>query len=249
MKNIYILSFIAVLLVACGVPELNTEMVERAYSVAFEEGGQDSLQIEMALEWPVKGLPPVSLQNMQKNLITAIFGKEESAPDIDNAFSRYCTREETEYKESITRFMSISESDETRHFSWSEIKDGRFLEPYNDMQSYRLYTYGYTGGAHGIDTETGLTFSLSSGERLYEKDIFTNDYKQELSRILTKLLPEAVSADNYEMLFIKELEPNENFYIDPEGVTYIYGRYEIGPYVSGIVRITASWDELKGILR
>jgi hypothetical protein len=45
------------------------------------------------------------------------------------------------------------------------------------------------------------------------------------------------------------IEPNGNFVIAPEGMTYIYNRYEIGPYVSGIVRVTVPWEELEGLMR
>ena len=117
------------------------------------------------------------------------------------------------------------------------------------MQSFQLSTYGYTGGAHGIDSEKGMTFDLSSGRLITENDLFIREYKPELSRILTAHLQESVSEDIYESLFIKAIEPNGNFVIAPEGMTYIYNRYEIGPYVSGIVRVTVPWEELEGLMR
>lgn len=253
MKNIYliILSSLAVSLAACGTPELETETVERAWSAAYAEGSQDSLQMEITLEWPVKGLPPVAMQNIQKELTAAIFGKEHATTDISLAVSEYCDSEADKFRKSVGNFIRMSGKDMegAGRFSWSEMTEGRFIEPYENMQSYRLYTYGYTGGAHGIDTEKGLTFRLSDGHRITEVDLFKREYKPALSRILSAHLPQAVSQETYDMLFIKAIEPNENFYIDPEGITYIYGRYEIGPYVSGIVHVTIPWEELRDILR
>lgn len=253
MKNIFliILSALAVSLTACGTPELETEIVESTWSEAYAEGSQDSLQLEITLEWPVKGLPPVAMQNIQKELTAAIFGKEHATTDISLAISEYCTSQTDEYRKNVSDFIRISGEDTegAGRFSWSETTEGRFLEPYMNMQSYRLYTYGYTGGAHGMDYEKGLTFRLSDGHRITEADLFKREYKPSLSQILSARLPKAVSQETYDMLFIKTIEPNENFYVDPEGITYIYGRYEIGPYVSGIVHVTVPWEELKDILR
>lgn len=238
-------------LMACGHPELVTETIDSSRSTAYEEGSRDSLLTEVMLEWPVEGLPPVSLQNMQKDLSAAIFGQAYATTDIAAAISEYYKTEEDEYRRNVGSFLAISGNDKNTSgmFSWSEITEGRFLEPYKNLQSYRLYTYGYTGGAHGMDSEKGFTFNLSDGKRITEAQLFDREYKPELSRILTAHLKQAVNKEIYDMLFIKTLEPNENFYLDPEGITYIYGRYEIGPYVSGIVRVTVPWEELKDILR
>ena len=50
-----------------------------------------------------------------------------------------------------------------------------------------------------------------------------------------------------EMLFIQEVEPNDNFYITEDGVTFIYNHYEIAPYAMGIIKITIPWNELEGL--
>ena len=49
-------------------------------------------------------------------------------------------------------------------------------------------------------------------------------------------------------IFNRDIEANGNFYISPEGVNYIYGQYEIGPYSLGIIELDLSWDELESIL-
>ncbi len=51
------------------------------------------------------------------------------------------------------------------------------------------------------------------------------------------------------MLFVKEIAPNGNFYITNKGVTYLYGRYEIGPYVIGLTRVTVPWAEIVDLVQ
>lgn len=241
----------AACIASCQTPELKTENIERYFSSALYDGSADSLQIEIELEWPFRGLPPVAMQNLQNELTSSIFGEELASIDIETSLSDYILKQENEYRKNVNELRSIfaSESMEGGHYSWSEMMEGRFLEPYDNMQSYLLYTYGYTGGAHGIDAEHGFTFRLSDGKRIQETDLFKTGYRPELSKILTEMLPKSVSKDVFDMLFIKALEPNGNFYLEPEGITYIYGRYEIGPYASGLVRVSIPWNKLQGILK
>lgn len=241
----------AACIASCQTPELKTENIERSFSSALYDGSADSLHMEIELEWPVKGLPPVAMQNIQNELTASIFGKQLASTDIESSLSTYISKQEDEYRRNVNEFRSMfaEESMNGGHFSWSEMMEGRFLEPYDNMQSYLLYIYGYTGGAHGTDGENGYTFRLSDGKRLTEADMFKTGYRQELSRLLTEMLPKSVSKDVFDMLFIKALEPNGNFFVEPDGITYIYGRYEIGPYASGLVRVTIPWDKLQGILK
>ena len=34
-----------------------------------------------------------------------------------------------------------------------------------------------------------------------------------------------------------------------EGITYVYGQYEIGPYSLGTIEVSLAWEELEGLLR
>ena len=253
MKRILTAVLVALCAVACAKHEIEVEDVEYTYATALEEGGADSLEIEISLEWPVRGLPPVALENIQYGVAGFIFGKELATTNIQKTIEGYVERESNIYRQCCVDFRKmLDENDENGSqgmFSWSRVLEGHFLEPYNDMQSYLIYTYGYAGGAHGMDYEKGMTFSLSNGELITEADLFEREYKPELSKILTAHLPESVSKEVYDMLFIKSIEPNGNFYIDEDGITYVYERYEIGPYASGLVKVSVPWSELQSILK
>lgn len=238
-------------LCACVAHDIQTEMLEKSISAGLDDGSDDSLHLEITLEWPVNGLPPVAMQNIQRELSSSIFGKEFAELDPRESIEEYATRQEQEYRQNISNLRQVLEKKDFKEgiYSCSEMMEGRFLEPYANMQSYILYEYRYTGGAHGIDSEKGYTFDLSTGKRIYESDLFKREYKPALTQLLTEQLPKVVSKDIYDMLFIKTIEPNQNFYIDQEGITYIYGRYEIGPYVSGIIRVSVPWDKLERILK
>ncbi len=254
-KTAYILAGMAVsaLISGCGTNEIVTEDISSTYRVALCEGHKDSLIMEISLEWPVSGLPAVAMENIQNDLVSSIFGKEYTSRDIETVIGRYQQSETEDYRTNCNSFKEMirqgGEEPVDGLFTWVKTIDGEFLPPHDNMQSFLLTTYGYTGGAHGLDSEKGMTFNLSNGRQITENDLFIREYKPELSRILTSHLQESVSEDIYESLFIKAIEPNGNFFVTPEGMTYIYNRYEIGPYVSGIVRVTVPWVELEGLLR
>ena len=225
--------------VSCHRSGLVVVEVRQSCSVAYEEGGADSLKVDVTLEWPEEGLRSEVLDNIRNDIASEAFGEQDGSADIDTSVGTYIDTLVNRYREYNEGFI----------FSWDEMIDGRFLEPYGDIQSYLLYRYEYTGGAHGIDYENGLTYNLKDGSRVMESDLFVEGYEEELSRILTARLPESAGDDVYEMLFVKTIEPNGNFYVTPSGVTYIYGRYEIGPYVIGIVHVDVPWEDLRALLK
>ena len=250
MKNIILSGLALLCFIGCSIHEIETIEIDQHYSIALSAGGTDSLQMGLNVEWPVTGLPPVGMQNIQRELISAIFGINQVSIEIEEVIKSYVAKQEAEYRQNANDLkIALQDYPGEGVYSWSEMIEGRFMKPVHEMQSYLIYTYGYTGGAHGIDSESGYTFSLSNGKRIVENDLFIQEYKPELARLLTEQLPKAVSKDVYDMLFIKSIEPNNNFYIEPDGITYIYGRYEIGPYASGIVHIRLPWEKMSGILK
>ena len=45
-----------------------------------------------------------------------------------------------------------------------------------------------------------------------------------------------------------ELEPTENFYLTPKGITFYYNIYEIAPYVMGPTQITLPYESIQHLL-
>ena len=100
-----------------------------------------------------------------------------------------------------------------------------------------------------MTSETALNFDMKTGSLPTEGDFFKESYKEKLPALLSGHLASSLEnpADT-SMLFTREIGPNGNFMVSPEGVTYIYNQYEIGPYVMGAIRVTVPWDELEGLI-
>ena len=125
-----------------------------------------------------------------------------------------------------------------------------FHNEFYGISSFSAITYDYSGGAHGSTVERCLNFRLSDGSPVTETDLFIDGYADTLSGLLSARLGMAFSnPEDYDALFIKDIEPNGNFLVSEEGITYVYGQYEIGPYSLGTIEVSLAWEELEGLLR
>lgn len=240
--------------------DLKTEIIEDSENFALDSRSNDSLRVSILIEYPVSGPKAEPLRKMQENLVAAIFGENHRSADPGQAISDFKTDISGQYRQDnldiLEYFSQMKESegaeneDHSPMLSWESRIDGRFLPPHGTLCSYIIYEYNYTGGAHGIDNETAITFDMTSGEIISEEEIFINGFEEEMSKVLTAHLKDSFEApEDYDMLFVKEIAPNGNFYVTDTGVTYLYGRYEIGAYAIGLTRVTVPWAEIVNLLK
>lgn len=213
----------------------------------LHEGAECGFDMSMDIEWPKKAADADVLEKMQKGISGLLFGSGLATTDLAFAMDAYNST-------SVNFYMENNSPDEEFHeeypeyiMNWLETKEGRFLEPYNDMISYQGYVFGYSGGAHGMDAISCMTFDMETGDVISNDDLFVEGYEDRLTSSLRANL--LCTVDDVEMLFEKDILPHDNFYLTAQGITYIYQRYEIGPYVLGIIEVTIPWKEIKDILK
>lgn len=118
------------------------------------------------------------------------------------------------------------------------------------LLTYRKYYEEYTGGAHGIYMTTYLNLDLRTLVPIRLADLFVGDYEEPL----TDLLWNQLMADNQVTTHAEleelgytstgDLQPTENFYLDKQGITFVYNVYEIAPYAMGAIQITLPYASL-----
>lgn len=173
------------------------------------------------------------------------------ASDVRKLISKCIAGLTLEYKQNATELLeSLEDTDsELGCLNYEFFFACRFAKPFSGLQSCVVETYSYTGGAHGGTARTGLCFSLADGRRVAESELFKPGYKDTLDSLLyARLCSKAESEGFVDSLFVSDIESNGNFYITPDGVNFIYGQYEIGPYSLGIIELDLSWDVLEHIL-
>ena len=111
-----------------------------------------------------------------------------------------------------------------------------------------------TGGAHGIYMSTFLNLDLKTLSPIRLDDLFEGDYKEALTDLLWKQLMADNNVSTRQELedmgyaTTGDLEPIENFYLDPTGITFYYNVYDITPYSMGPVKVTIPFSMMEHLL-
>ncbi|WP_418697560.1 RsiV family protein [Bacteroides sp.] len=119
---------------------------------------------------------------------------------------------------------------------------------------YRYRYEEFTGGAHGIYMTTFLNMDLRTLSPIRLDDLFVSDYEGALTDLLwNQLMADNKVATRQELEDLGyattgNLEPTENFYLSPEGITFYYNVYDIAPYVMGPVQITLPYEMVQHLL-
>ena len=227
--------------------ELKTKNIEFSEISPLQEGAPYDFTMEMNIEWPEGGVGDKALKEMQKGITDLLFGSELETIDIEYAMKAHNNRSVDFYRQDNEEYLEDIEEEWAFMMDWSESIDGSFLDPYKGMVSYLKYAYGYSGGAHGMDVLTCRTFDLKTGEQIFEEDLFKRGYEDRLTEALRANL--LSSYEDHDMFFETDITPSGEFYLTSEGITYIYQRYEIGPYAIGIVEVLVPWKEIQDIIR
>ncbi len=216
-------------------------------SFALAEGRTDSLTVEMNVECPEDGLTGKVTEKIGNQIKRAIYGDNFTVLHVDDGFTKFSEDLAKEYR--AANLDLLEKFKDMAGLSWEYILESRFTGTYRHYASYRVSTYSYTGGAHGMPATKAYVFDLKSGESVEESEFFTEDYMPQLSELLTAHAKDGSDNPDKLTLFVSEVEPNGNFEVSAEGITYIYNPYDIAPYSDGTIFITIPWKELKTILK
>ena len=197
-------------------------------------GSEAALELKSDVEYlvPASNSGAAATDSINRTIISCVFGEEYADTDLPDVISTWAADAVGEYKS-----LNLPMLEENPDASVA-------------ILSYTVTKYTYTGGAHGMTSETTLNFDTDNGSLIGETELFQDGYEERLSSLLSLHLPEALQEPgDTAMLFTRDIRPNGNFRVSEAGITYIYNQYEIGPYVLGAVEVTVPWEELKDLLR
>ena len=192
--------------------------------------------------------------------LSACFGDKYMTMTPEEAIKKYTEKYVNDYRKDLEPMYRKDEQDK---------EDGASMEAwysyYKGIESniqlyiknllvYRIDYNEYTGGANGIYMSSFLNMDLRTLSPVRLDDLFASDYKDALTDLLwNQLMADNKVATRQELEDLGyattgELEPTENFYLDPEGITFYYNVYDIAPYVMGPVKITLPYEAMQHLL-
>ena len=139
-------------------------------------------------------------------------------------------------------------------FNWESIKTSYIGMNHYGLLVYRIESYGYTGGAHGMGASSFLVFDTESMKELRLDDIFIPDHEYELKQLLersfrTNYFVGAEQSLKEAGLFENEIPPTENFFLTENSIGFYYNPYHLAPYAMGAQVISLLWDEVEHLVR
>jgi hypothetical protein len=198
------------------------------------------------------------LQTLQKRFTADFFGEKyahETAPDAANHYVRKYIADYRELEKNFEEEMAKDSGITFWGYNYYESTHNEILYNRHDIISYCIITDCYTGGAHGSHGYIYHVADLKSGNILEEEDIFVDEYQEPLAKIIINTLMSDYGITAEEELEekgffnVKEIVPNNNFYIDDKGITYTYNEYEIAPYSVGSISVKIPYDKIRKLLQ
>lgn len=217
-----------------------------------------SCTVKVKYIFPVKYADAGILSKIQRELNYAIL-EDESYESLrpDSAVEKYAKDYIKNYiDEAKVQFPDWAESDDTEdYFSFYKSIESKVLYDKNKLLSYQVSTMDYKGGANSSTLYKNVVLDLKTGNLVTEQDIFVPEYKKALNAMLTNKIVEQNNVKSAEELLefgywgIEDITSNNNFYLDDNGLTYIFNEGEYSAPSLGKIQIPFSFAELSAILK
>ena len=226
----------------------------------FSDTAKPACNIIINFAYPVKSSDDMLKDSLNAFFLSACFGDKYMAMTPEEAVKKYTEKYVGDYRNDLEPMYKKDEEDKQ-----DEQSIGAWYSYYKGIEShvqlcntliltYRIDYNEYTGGAHGIYMSTFLNLDLKTLSPIHLGDLFEGDYKEALTDLLWKQLMADNNVSTRQELedmgyaTTGDLEPIENFYLDPTGITFYYNVYEIAPYVMGATKITLSYEDITHLM-
>ena len=261
MKKAILLSIITVsvfLFNSCDQTTIRT--INKTYTNTVylsNDTSKGSFTVFVNAELPICFHDKAILNSIYTNLNSQLFGEEFAEMSVDSVVNAFANDKIAEYMRVNQPLIADMPTDiDSGLFNFLEI------EGFSLLNNQKIYSYGinknvYLGGKNRVYSTYYHNFDLKTGNRILEKDLFVNNYEEQLGEIIKQKLFQQIKLYKPEITSLKEtgyieskIKPNGNFYITDEGImNYIFNPYEIAPYSYGQTEISLTFAELSNILK
>ncbi len=237
----------------------NISLSEKIYLFPEIDTTKPFANVEVDFNYPKSFKNKEELARLQE-IFNGTFFNDESfgfllPKEAVNIYLEEYTKEYRKLGNQYYEDMENIEGDNQPSWYWYQLhKSNEVLFENENILSYSVSHATYTGGAHGSLQVLYYTINLNTLTTITEEDIFTPNYHSFLTeKIIDNLMIEH-NVDTPEELLnkgffdINDIAPNNNFWINNEGVHYVYNQYEIAPYSMGPIEVTIPYKDIKSII-
>ena len=216
--------------------------------------------VEIRFTYPKAFKNAEALARLQQIFVGTFFSdRKYDALSPKEATDKYLENYTAEYKELSNDYYADKQNikgSEVPQWYWYQLNIKNTIQFQNDsLLSYAVEYSDYTGGAHGSFRVTYVNVDLNDLVTLSEEDLFIPNYKKQLTDALLSELTEKYNVTSPDSLVqqgfftIEDIAPNNNFWMNKEGIHYAFNQYEVAPYAMGVIEVTIPYSKLKDILK
>lgn len=242
---------------------LVTDTISRAPS-------DEHCSVELLVDYPVQGkkqlvdnIRSYIANEMESFYITHVYGDGTASPahyegSLDDGKALVDFHAEHILADMKDNYQTFVDSTGLKSLYMMDQSSIRKTSENDSIVTYEAACYQYEGGAHGQYWLEGATFSKIDGERIeINIDPFdVNDMQPLLREGLEKYLNDKGQGTTVEELMNGGIFltdgiiplPSSTPYLTAEGVKFVYGEYEIGPYILGTPNFTIPLDKIRPFL-
>ena len=233
-------------------------VVEKSYHL-LENPENPNCNLQINFTYPTKIENKQYLENIQRIFTEAYFGDAYATYSPQEASAKYTESYLANYKALEKDFISEAEKDSDMPlgawYSYYEMSSNKITYNQSGLLCFTVNFENYTGGAHGSHSYFNHVVNLKTGLVVTEKEIFTDNYEDELAKVLVAAIAkqnqvnDVKALENIGFFSVDEIFPNGNFSIDETGINYTFNEYEIAAYVVGATHVHLSYEEIRHLAR
>ncbi|SFH78657.1 RsiV family protein [Halpernia frigidisoli] len=256
MKNIIAASFLIATLFSCKKTETtidNSKITKDSVKVEEVKFSVDSVKVSDSTKLTAKitesfdasvlQFPSIKDKTLQDsiysktNLKLASYSKEDLQKGLQDQKQKYFA----DNKKNIGDYLGDFKQ------TWNQNSSMKLFNKDENLMTLQYTGDGFSGGAHGYYYEFYKNFDLKNNKTIQLKDVLTTTDAKIWDPIMMKNF---LKNKNYtkELLFDKRIPLNNNFYYDKTSLHFVYGQYEIAPYVAGTINIDVPFSEISKYL-
>lgn len=125
----------------------------------------------------------------------------------------------------------------------------------NNILSFEIFNYSYSGGAHGNYNTNYINFDLTTGEKISWDNFIDNKNKTVLDSIAKKIIwqrfkikNDKEQAENF-WFANNQFKLNDNSAITSGGLKFLFNPYEVAAYAVGQIKVFIPFKDIKNVLK
>ncbi len=226
----------------------------------FGDVEKPAIKIQLSMNYPAGYKNSAVLEVLQQSVLAEVTAN--TSQDIKNpeeAMRQFIEKQIEDYRLLEKDYNKLMEENAeynitSNSFNYQYIGKEDNVFDKDGILCFSSNIFQYTGGAHGLDRILHTCVDLEKGTIITNEALFMDDYEAVLTPVILEKLMEIQKVNSPEelekngFLDIADIKPNNNFYLNEEGITYVFNPYEIAAYFVGISEVFIPYGDIYFIL-